>query len=239
MFTSRARGHHVDASRSGPRSPRGSASHAVYSTTRASARTAASTAGYDGTEPRPAVDPATSGHPQQLGDALAGQEGRDQRLVGLLADRREHVGHRLPRGVQRRDEDRHDRVDLGVVDGGVERLLEVLGGGLRAQRDRLLGLQADRHRGVGGEQPERVGVADHRHPADRVAAAGARRAGRRRTSRRACRPGSRRPAGTSRRRPPAGRASSAPRGPSARPASSGPTSPRSRACAARPAARAG
>ena len=33
----------------------------AYSTTSASARTAASTAGYDGTEPRPAVEPATSG----------------------------------------------------------------------------------------------------------------------------------------------------------------------------------
>ena len=41
--------------------PSGVRSHTAYSTTRASARTAASTAGYDGTEPRPAVEPATSG----------------------------------------------------------------------------------------------------------------------------------------------------------------------------------
>ena len=39
----------------------GCRNHTAYSTTRASARTAASTAGYDGTEPRPAVCPATSG----------------------------------------------------------------------------------------------------------------------------------------------------------------------------------
>ena len=41
--------------------PFGVRSHTAYSTTRARARTAASTAGYDGTEPRPAVEPATSG----------------------------------------------------------------------------------------------------------------------------------------------------------------------------------
>ena len=41
--------------------PSGVRNHTAYPTTRASARTAASTAGYDGTEPRPAVLPATSG----------------------------------------------------------------------------------------------------------------------------------------------------------------------------------
>src|SRR5262249_9008330 len=41
--------------------PFGVRNHTAYSTTRASARTAASTAGYDGTDPRPAVEPATSG----------------------------------------------------------------------------------------------------------------------------------------------------------------------------------
>src|SRR5262245_23094140 len=41
--------------------PSGVRNHTAYSTTRASARTADSTPGYDGTEPRPAVEPATSG----------------------------------------------------------------------------------------------------------------------------------------------------------------------------------
>ena len=36
-------------------------------------------------------------------------------------------------------------------------------------------LQPDRGRGVGGQQPERVGVADHRDPRARAAAAGGRR----------------------------------------------------------------
>ena len=118
-------------------SPCGLARQAAYSTTRASARTAASTAGYDGTEPRPAVLPATSGTRSSSGMPSLAEERRDQRLVGLLPDGGEHVGDLLAGGVQRRDEDRDHRVDLGVVDRRVEGLLEVLGGGVGAERDRL------------------------------------------------------------------------------------------------------
>ena len=88
-------------------------SHAAYSTTRASARTAASTAGYDGTEPRPAVWPARSGTRSSSGTPSRAEEGRDQRLVGLLADRGQHVGDLLAAGVERRDVDRDHRVDVG------------------------------------------------------------------------------------------------------------------------------
>ena len=59
--TSRLAAAVVDLVRVRPSAPSGVRSHTAYSTTRASARTAASTAGYDGTEPRPAVEPATSG----------------------------------------------------------------------------------------------------------------------------------------------------------------------------------
>ena len=41
--------------------PLGVRNHTAYWTTEASARTADSIAGYDGTEPRPAVEPVTSG----------------------------------------------------------------------------------------------------------------------------------------------------------------------------------
>src|SRR3954447_13462971 len=51
--------------------PFGVRNHTAYSTTRARARTAASTAGYDGTEPRPAVDPATSGTRRSSGTPSA------------------------------------------------------------------------------------------------------------------------------------------------------------------------
>ena len=122
--------------RARPLAPFGVRSHTAYSTTRASARTAASTAGYDGTEPRPAVRAGDVGHPQQLGDALGAEERRDQRLVGLLPHRGEHVGDLLAGDVERRDVDRDHRVDLGVVDRGVEGVLEVLGGGVGAERDR-------------------------------------------------------------------------------------------------------
>ena len=105
------------------------------------------------------------GDPQQLGHALGAEERRDQRLVGLLADGGQHVGDVLAGDVERRDVDRDHRVDLGVVDGGVEGVLEVLGAGLGAQRDRLVDDQPDRGGGVGGEQAERVGVADDRDPA--------------------------------------------------------------------------
>ena len=73
------------------------------------------------------------GHPEQLGDALTTEEGRDQRLVGLLADGREHVGDLLAAGVERRDVDRDDAVDVAVVDRRVERVLEVLGGRVGAR----------------------------------------------------------------------------------------------------------
>ncbi len=104
------------------------------------------------------------GDPQQLGDTLGAEEGRDQRLVGLLPDRGQHVGDVFARDVERRDVDRDDRVDLGVVDRRVEGVLEVLGGRLGAQRDLLVDHQTDRGCGVGREQPEGVGVADDRHP---------------------------------------------------------------------------
>ena len=51
--------------------PFGVRNHTAYSTTRASARTAASTAGYDGTDPRPAVEPATSGTRRSSGTPSA------------------------------------------------------------------------------------------------------------------------------------------------------------------------
>ena len=45
----------------------------------------------------------------------------------------EHVGDLVAGGVDRRDEDREHRVDLGVVDRRVEGLLEVLGAGVGAE----------------------------------------------------------------------------------------------------------
>ena len=157
-------GRRVDLGRVERRRRPGVRSHTAYSTTRASARTAASTAGYDGTEPRPAVRAGDVGHPQQLGHALGAEERGDQRLVGLLADGGEHVGDVLAGDVERRDVDRDHRVDVGVVDRRVEGVLEVLGGGVGAERDRLVDHQPDRRGGVGGEQAERVGVADDRRP---------------------------------------------------------------------------
>jgi hypothetical protein len=105
------------------------------------------------------------GHPEQLGHALGAEERRDQRLVGLLADRGEHVGDLLAGHVERRDVDRDHRVDVGVVDRRVERVLEVLGVASAPSADRLVDDQPDRGGRVGGEQAERVGVADDRDPA--------------------------------------------------------------------------
>ncbi len=70
-----------------------------------------------------------------------------------------------PAHAERRDVDHDHRVDVRVVDGVVEGVLEVLGRRLGAQRDLLVDHQPDRGRGVGGQQPERVGVADDRDPA--------------------------------------------------------------------------
>ena len=111
--------------------PSGVRSHTAYSTTRASARTAASTAGYDGTEPRPAELPGDVGDPEQLRHALGAEERGDQRLVGLLPHRGEHVGDVLAGDVERRDVDGDHGVDVGVVDRRVERVLEVLGASRR------------------------------------------------------------------------------------------------------------
>ena len=105
------------------------------------------------------------GHAEQLRDALGAEERRHQRLVGLLADGSEHVGDLLAGDVERRDVDRDHRVDLGVVDRLVERVLEVLGGRVGAERDRSVDDQADGRGRVGGQQAERVGVADDRDPA--------------------------------------------------------------------------
>ena len=142
--------------------PSGVRSHTAYSTTLASARTAPSTAGYDGTDPRPAVEPGHVGDAQQLGHALRAEERRDERLVGLLPHGREHVGDLVSGDVERRDVHRDHGVDLGVVDGVVERVLEVLGRRLGTQGDLLVDDQADRGGGVGGEKSEGVGVADDR-----------------------------------------------------------------------------
>ena len=109
--------------------------------------------------------PGDVGDPQQLGHALGAEEGRDQRLVGLLADRGEHLGDLLAGDVERRDVDRDHGVDVGVVDRLVERVLEVLGRRVGAQRDRAVDDEPDRGGRVGGQQPEGVGVADHGDPA--------------------------------------------------------------------------
>ena len=105
------------------------------------------------------------GDPQQLGHALGAEEGRHQRLVGLLPHRGEDVGDVLAGDVERRDVDGDHGVDLGVVDRAVERVLEVLGGRLGVQRDLLVDDQADGRGGVRGEQAEGVRVADDRDPA--------------------------------------------------------------------------
>ena len=112
--------------------------------------------------PAAGAGPGDVGHPQQLGDALGAEERRDDRLVGLLADGCEHVGDVLAGAgdVERRDEDRDDGVDLGVVDRAVEGVLEVLGRGVGAERHLLVDHQADRVGRVGGQQAEGVGVAD-------------------------------------------------------------------------------
>ena len=55
-------------------------SHTAYPTTEASARTADSMAGYDGTEPRPALDPATSGTRSSSGTPSAP---RNDDTIGL------------------------------------------------------------------------------------------------------------------------------------------------------------
>ena len=90
---------------------------------------------------RPAARGAAGGvgHAQQLGHALGGQEGRQHRLVGLLPHHREHVGDLGAAGVDRRDEHRQHRVDVGVVESGVERGLEVLRVGLGARARRPAG----------------------------------------------------------------------------------------------------
>ena len=105
------------------------------------------------------------GDAEQLGDALGAEERRDQRLVGLLPHRGQHVGDLLAGDAERRDVDHDHRVDVRVVDGVVEGVLEVLRRGLGAQGDLLVDHEPDRGRGVRGEQPQRVGVADDRDPA--------------------------------------------------------------------------
>ena len=60
--------------------PFGVRSHTAYPTTEASARTADSMAGYDGTEPRPALEPATSGTRSSSGTPSAP---RNEDTIGL------------------------------------------------------------------------------------------------------------------------------------------------------------
>ena len=91
------------------------------------------------------------GHAEQHGHALAAEERRDDRLVGLLPDRCEHVGDLLAAGVERRDVDRDERIGVGARDRLLDRRLEVVGVGVGTERDRLGDLQPGGRRGVGDD----------------------------------------------------------------------------------------
>ncbi len=195
--------------------------------------------GYDGTDPRPAVLPATSGTRSSSGMPSEARNVETSGLSDCSPTTASTSATSSPVVFSGGMKTATHRVDLVVVDRRVEGLLEVLGGRVGAEGDQLGHPQPDRDGGVGGEQAERVGVAHDRDPVAARQRLVGQRAGRRRTSRRGCRPGSPRPAGTSRRRRPAAARSSGPRGPSARPGWSGRTSPRSPACAGRPGGRCG
>ena len=124
------------SSSAGTDSRRAAPSHAAYSTTAGQRPYRRLHRGVRRHRATPRGGPGHVRHPQQLRHALASEERRDERLVGLLADRREHVGDRLAGGVERRDVDGDHRVDVGVVDRRVQGVLEVLGGGSAPRRSR-------------------------------------------------------------------------------------------------------
>ena len=129
--------HRVHVVRRRPSSPCGLARHAAYSDDprqRAHGRLDRGVRRH-----RPAAGGAAGhvGHAQQLRHAL---RGRGSVETSGLSDCSPTAASTLatssPVAFERRDVDRDDGVDVGVVDRRVERVLEVLGGRVGAERDR-------------------------------------------------------------------------------------------------------
>ena len=140
-------------------------SHAAYSTTRARARTAASTAGYDGTDPRPAVDPATSGTRSSSGTPslprkvdTSGLSDCSPTAASTLATSSPVV---LSGGMNTATTESTSGSSIAASSASSKSSAVASG----AERHRLADHEAHRGGGVGGEQAERVGVADDRDPA--------------------------------------------------------------------------